>query len=242
MALAPLSLSAEEKNPGDSPGDILSRVDGALHYPDGQLDGRMIRFNPGGRNTVFDVRLAAGLDKMLYKFSSERGDELLLLINLKEEDIWAYNPVIKKLYNKRGIGRFDPVLRSGFSFIDLINSGFKKNYYAKITGNALIDGADCIKLELKPEFKDSVYGLLTLYARRQDYALLKVDFHDTSGALYKTMSISRTLDKNDKILSIKYRMFDDKNETIAILEFFSIDVGKKFNKRIFRHENMEGAL
>ncbi len=234
------SLESQEKREIElTAQEILARVDNILDYPEGLLKGKLIHITPDGRSKVIDLVGSISEDDYLFKFiSRKRGEELKILYNLRGEDIWAYNILSIKLFNKRGVDKYNPILNTNYYFIDLSNADLQSNYTARITGEAFVKGKDSLKLKLRPVMRGSNYGLLTLYVTKDKYIPLRIDYHDQDTVIFKTLSIAKVMTRNNRIVPIRYDMLDIRRGTVTILEFFGFEEGMRFDKKIFIHQNM----
>jgi len=220
---------------------ILARVDRVLQYPDGQIIGRMKHIRPDGHSFTLNIKAAIARDNSLFVFNSrKRGDQLKVLYNLGGEDIWVYNIHAIKLYHKLGIDKYDAVLGTNFSFLDLSSYDLQSNYTASIEGDAFIKGYDAYKLRLNPIFKGGLYGMLTLYVSKDEFIPLRIDFHDRDKAIYKFLTITKIRKYKGRIVPIRYDMMDIRRGTITILRFFKFDDRMKFKREVFRSEKLGG--
>lgn len=234
-------LPSEEKKESVPSASILSRVDSILSYPEGELEGSMVHISPGGKAKAYGIRLSVSEEGLLFVFSTEyRGDELKVLYNRKGEDIWAFDPVINQLFNKRYTGLFDPVMSTNYFFIDLISLPFEKNYTLNKSENISLKNIDYLKLELIPKQKNFRYAMLAVYVGRDDNIPVKIDFLYADKKVYKTLSIDNQLKQNDKIISMRYEMLDCLNGSTTLIEFTKYDSKKKFDKKTFNHERGGG--
>ncbi|MBN2041460.1 MAG: outer membrane lipoprotein-sorting protein [Spirochaetes bacterium] len=200
----------------------------------------MLHITPDGKSGTIELVAYISDEAFHFRFSTnERGEEIRVLYNLNGEDIWVYNIHSIILFNKRGIDKFDSILRTNFYYLDLSNYDLQSNYNAEITGDAFIKGNDCYKLDLKPILQGGIYGLLTLYADKKDYVPLRIDFHDKDKVVMKTMSIVKVAQREGKTIPLRYDMLDIRKGTITLLEFYKFDRAMTFEKKLFRHENLE---
>jgi len=161
-----------------------------------------------------------------------------VLYNLRGEDIWVYNTHALKLYHKLGIDKFDSILATNFSYLDLSNADFQSNYTASIEGSALVKGQQSYKLTLRPIFKGGEYGEITLYVTKDAFIPIRIDYHDRDMAIFKFMNVVKTREKDKRIIPIRYDMMDIRKGTVTILSFFDFDENVKFNREIFRSERL----
>ena len=218
---------------------ILARVDRIMQYPAGEIQGNMKHIYPDGKSFDIDFKGLITISDFLFSFkSSSRGESLKVLYNMGGEDIWVYNIHALQLFHKMGIDKYDSVILTNFSFIDMSNSNFQSNYNAKIMGKTLIKGIECYRLNLDPIFDKSEYGLITLYATVDQYLPLRIDYHDRDKVVFKFQSLAKTMEKNGRIIPIRYDMLNIKNGTVTILSFNKFEEDKKFTGEIFRPEKL----
>ena len=218
---------------------IVAKVDKIFNYPMGQMKGRLKHITPDGH--AFTIRLTGKITKgdFLFTFSSkDRGNQLRVLYNKGGEYIWVYNILSLKLYNKLGIDKFDSVLSTNFSFVDLSNADFQSNYTATFEGKAIIKKYDAYRIKLRPIRKGGEYGYLTLYVTRDKYIPIRIDYHDRDNAIFKFLSVVKIKERKNKIIPLRYDMLDIRKGTVTILNFYDFDPTMKFNKEMFRSDKL----
>lgn len=218
---------------------ILAQVDRIMQYPEGEMKGRMKHITPDGKS--FDIDFKGCIDKNDFLFfysSGSRGESLKVLYNMGGEDIWVYNIHSVKLFHKMGIDKYDRLMSTNFSFIDLSNSDFQSNYNARITGKTLIKGVECYKLSLDPIFGGSEYGTITMYVTIDKYVPLRIDYHDRDKVIFKFLSLTRTMEKDGRIIPIRYEMLNIKEGTVTILSYLKFDESIRYQGDIFRPEKL----
>ena len=178
-------------------------------------------------------------EDFLFCFSSrDRGEEINVLYNLGGEDIWVYNPLSVKLFHKMDVDKYDPLLATNFSFIDLSSADYQANYTARISGSAFIKGQDAYKLILTPILKKGEYGQLLMFVSRQGYIPLRIDFQDRDKVVVKTLSIVEVASRGKRMFPVRYDMLDIKKGTLSILKYTDFDENYSIDPSMFRHENM----
>ncbi len=218
---------------------ILARVDNIMKYPEGEMRGRMKHISPDGKSYTIDFIGSIARTDFLFTFSNKsRGEEIKVLYKMSGEDVWVYNNHALKLFHKMGIDKFDSLLATNFNLVDFSNSDFQSNYNARITGENFIKGVECYKLDLVPVFQGSEYGLVTLYASKNNYLPMRIDFHDRDKVVFKFLSLSKTMEKGDRLMPIRYDMLNIRNGTVTILNFTKFDEAVTFGGDIFRPETL----
>jgi len=233
-------FSQEEREIEITAQGILAKVDKVLEYPKGLIRGSLKHVTPDGKSYTIDLTGYISKEDFLFKFSTEeRGEQMRVLYNLGGEDIWVYNTNSIKKYHKTGIDKFDSILATNFFYIDLSNYALQSNYTATLVGkDEDFKGQKSYKLRLNPIFKGGEYGHLILYVTKDKYIPLRIDFHDRDNAVMKFMTIVKVMEKDDRVVPIRYDMMDIRKGTLTILSFFSFDRDMRFNKSIFRAESL----
>jgi len=218
---------------------ILARVDRVMQYPEGEIQGRIKHITPDGKAYDIDFKGCISRNDFLFFYSSSsRGESLKVLYNLGGEDIWVYNRHAVQMFHKMGIDRYDRVMSTNFSFIDLSNADFQSNYNSRITGRTLIKGVECFKLVLDPIYDNSEYGVIDIYVTVDKFVPLRIDYHDRDKVVFKFLSIAKTMEKDGRIIPIRYDMLNIKDGTVTILSYLKFDESMKYNGEIFRPEKL----
>jgi hypothetical protein len=239
IAFSAVSVSQEERKIELNAQGILARVDKIFKYPRGLVKGIMKHIKPDGSATTINFTGCITQEDYLFTFSSrDRGDQLKVLYNLGGEDIWVYNIHALRLFHKLGIDKFDEILSTNFTYIDMSNADLQSNYTATITGDAIVKGIDVWTLDLKPIAKGGEYGLLTLYVTKDKYIPLRIDYHDRDRAIFKFMTIARVKEQEGRIVPLRYDMMNIRQGTVTIVNFSEFDESAAFNKEIFRSEKL----
>jgi outer membrane lipoprotein-sorting protein len=240
MMFSPAAASAQEGREIElTAQEILARADRVLEYPRGLIKGKFMHIQPDGSSSVINLSGSITATDFLFRFSSgERGEQLKVLYNLGGEDIWVYNPHALKLFHKMEIDKYDQVLFTNFSYIDLSNADFQGNYTAALAGETSIKNQPAYRLRLEPIFKGGSYGRITMYVTRKDFIPLRIDYHDNDRVIFKSMSVVRTMSRENRIIPVRYDMLDIRRGTVTILEWFGFDETVVFDRKMFFHQNL----
>jgi len=233
------SISQEDRKIELNAQGILARVDKIFEYPKGLVKGIMKHIRPDGTSTTINFTGCISNEDYLFTFSSrERGNQLKVLYNLGGEDIWVYNIHALKLFHKLGIDRYDEILSTNYTFLDMSHANFQSNYTATISGEAFVKGNDVWKLVLKPIAKGGEYGMLTLYVTKDKFIPIRVDYHDRDKAIFKFMTIVKLKENDKRIVPLRYDMMNIRQGTVTIINFSDYDENASFDKEIFRSEKL----
>lgn len=235
-----ISYSQEEKRKIEVTAQgILSRVDRIMAYPTGMLKGKIKHILPDGKDYSIQFTGYISPQDFLFKFQSrDRGDQLKVLYNLGGEDIWVYNIHALKLFHKLGIDKYDLLLGTNFTFIDLSNADLQSNYNATIVGESFIKGYDAYRLNLEPIYKGSEYGLLTLYVTKDKFVPLRIDYHDRDKAIFKFLTLTEIQENDTTMRPLRYDMMDIRKGTVTILEFSEFESQAAIDKELFRPDKL----
>ncbi len=191
--------------------EYLARVDRLRGFEDGVYNGRLTIAKRGAADgagrTVFDVTLYQRGDARLFEFASaRRGLEAQLFCLDDGRTIWYRDHVRRRLRRIEDAARLEPVLGSGFAYVDLSGLAFETQY----TGVRLQEfqpadgggtggvpaGAQYRRLELRPISANdatspaSPYGRAVLIfdvADPEQYRPIRLDLFDDERILYKTL-------------------------------------------------------
>ncbi len=219
---------------------ILAHVDRLLEYPPGELRGNLNYRNSSGETLLVQLRGCISKGNYLFTLSNrKRGDIEKVLYNRFGEEIWVYRINSLKLYSIAGINRFDPVVSTGFNYIDLSHADLQNSFNASITGTGKIRNREVYTLLLKPVYQYGNYSKLVLSVAAKTFHPLKIDYFDEDGARYKTMNISKVKKIGSKLFPTRYEIINSRLRTITVLSFHSSDSGYSFKKSLFRPESLK---
>ena len=214
---------------------------------DGLTQAQFTVTSKKGKVQNYKVRYFKNQVNLLMTFRSpQRGNLLKILYDQLGDQIYAYEVNAKQLKEKKGTGRFDPILGSGFYYTDMVHMPFAENYVSKIKGTAKLEGKNLLKLESIPLIQ-SKYSKVNFWVdHNKKYKIVRIDYFEISGILWKTMNLeygklpSKQKKKTLSVYSpIKYEIFDLKKNTISSLEFLLNNQMVKIHKSLFDKENIE---
>ncbi|HMU85636.1 MAG TPA: outer membrane lipoprotein-sorting protein [Leptospiraceae bacterium] len=201
-------------------------LDKSLAVPEGLMTGRLTVSGKTGRSQVWDFNLYKKHTDLLYLFSTKRrGLELKLLYKSGGEVCWMWDLLRASLFRKRDLEKFEPVLGSGFSFMDLSGALYESQYEP-----VDLREASTMVLKIKPVLP-SGYTEILAQMDREKKRPLRIDFHGKDKILIKTMRFTYDLPLLDPRARKRISMaapavqdvIDLETGRISRIEFFSLD-------------------
>ena len=227
--------------------EIMKLVDEQMRINNGLNLARLTVIREKGPTKTFQLSHFKIKDNSLIVFKSpSRGNVLKLLYSSLSQKIHVYRINTKQLSQKKSNDRFQPVLNSGFYFIDLNHPSFLDNFISKAGVLETVNKEKLLKVENLP-LSNSLYGKVTVYVNPQkNYRLNRIDYFDTNNILLKTMNVyhgklpSRLKKKTTIIYApVKYETTDPSRNTISLLEYKLNNQAIQINNNIFQKENIE---
>ena len=220
--------------------EMLLRVDEVLKIPAGLLTGRLSAVTKTGKSAVWDFSLYRktivkdGLNQtaMLYVLSSKRrGLEAKILFRENGDEIWLWDAVRGRLFRKRDLEKYQGVLGTGFSYLELSGAEYQATY----TGRRAVllrtpDKKVMTRMTMVP-INPGLYSKLRLLADQQkEYRPVRIDFHGRRKVLHKTLNfyygdiLLKDQGRTSKTrLPVRLEMLDLRTGVISRMEYFSVD-------------------
>ena len=220
--------------------EMIARVDQVLRVPSGLLTGRLSAVTRTGDAAVWEFSLYKKNLKvrdiaetvLLYQFSSKRrGLEAKVLYREDGEVVWLWDAVRRQLFRKRDLEKFQGVLGTSFTYLDLSGSGYQAGYSGRSVRLTEAEGTRLARLSMVP-INPGRYSRLVLLANPdRSYRPLRLDYHDRDRVLFKTLNFQygELLDRKSggagtATLPTRLEMLDLKNGMISRIEYFTLDV------------------
>jgi outer membrane lipoprotein-sorting protein len=249
VILTTSSVTAQGKTGiGNTAFEIMDQVFQQLQYSDGHQKLQLTITTREGKTVVYKVSLYQKQNSSFFVFDSlTRGTVLKLLYNDQGQNIYAYQALDKRLFHKKYLDRFESVLGSGFTYVDIANASFIDNYQQKIKGREKNGEGEFTLIENLPLDKGHYGKLIVFVDPRKDNRVKRIDYYDTAMVLMKTMTFTYGMlpVKEDKNLvreieyPVRWDMADLSRGTVSTLEFFSIDKTARLDASLFKKENIE---
>jgi len=126
-------------------------------------------------------------DKQLTVYTSPsrvKGDKILMLD--KGNEIWFYTPKTDRVRHLASHAKRQKVQGSDFSYEDMSGWDYKKDFICKLLDEETINGKKAYQIELVPTESGPHYSKMILWADKQNFSILKVDYYE-DGELFKRL-------------------------------------------------------
>jgi outer membrane lipoprotein-sorting protein len=174
-------------------GDATARLRMILRNRQGQVSERELR--------VRSLEVADGTRSLCIFDSPPDVKQTVLLTHthkVQADDQWLYLPALKRVRRIAAQSKSSSFMGSEFSYEDLAAQELEKYTHRWLRDEAW-DGLDCFVVERRPvDRRTSGYLRQVVWIDRQEYRMLRVDYHDRKDSLLKTLTLKdyrRYLDK-----------------------------------------------
>jgi hypothetical protein len=237
--------------------DIATRNYAVGKVADSITEATFRLISPSGqervRKTQGRSKLKAGsLDnRSLVRFVSPadvRGTVSLTVENSepgRDDDIWIYLPALKKVRRLVSSNKKDSFVGTDFSYGDVI--GYRvAEWTHRILREEKADGFDCWVMEALPKNaqvrEDSGYSKRVAWVRKDNFAAVRAESYDLSGALLRVITLRdhRNVDpKNGKWVAMKLEAQNVQENRRTLIEFQRYDVNQGLSDESFTARALE---
>ena len=81
-----------------------------------------------------------------------------------------------------------------------------------------------------------------MYVKKDDHMPLRIDIHDSKKIIFKSMTITKTLETDNKKIPVRFDMLDIEKESLTIMEYTEFKKTTDYNPEIFRYQNLAKDL
>jgi hypothetical protein len=144
-----------------------------------------------------------------------------------EDDLWVRFASTGRVRKLSSSAKKNSAGGSDFSYDDIGsgNTGYTKDYSAKIMGEERVEGHKCHRIELKPlQGVEAPYEKLAVYVEKEGYRYLKIDYYE-NGAIIKTLILDdfRPLGDHDYPYRIVMQSHIQQSRTEVITVVMEVD-------------------
>ncbi len=217
---------------------ILAKADSVMNAPkDRKMKMVMILIDKHGNKSIREGEsYQKGDSYRLIRFTKPADQRGIAFLSLPHDVMYVYFPAFKKIRRIASHVKNQTFAGTDFTYDDLSTFRYSKDYHATLLEET--DSTYVLKLTPKPGVKKD-YGFLKMWIDKKTYHLLKIEFYDKSGNLWKVLTFKNIHRVKNYWISGEMEMKDLKKNhtTIMKLEEIELDTGiptKFFSRRTLR--------
>ena len=164
-----------------SPQEIINRIDATERVASSESIARQIITTSGGKKRTLGMKAYTKdmNDKQLMIYTSPKrvkGDKILMLND--GDDIWFYTPKTDRVRHLASHAKRQKVQGSDFAYEDMSGGKIEEDYTYTLMGEEKVAGQSCYKFELIPTESGPHYAKLILWADKEKFITLKIDYYE----------------------------------------------------------------
>lgn len=239
--------------------DQAKRLDDTTRHWDDSVQSVIIRiFAATGGERLRELmiktkRYAGDEDKRISVFLSPaemKGTGLLQWVHKgHDDDQWLYLPAFKRTRQISAGIRDESFVGTDFSYRDLEVLGkFLRWTEAEARTRLLeepveVGGASCHRIELEPKQEGTPYGRIVVAMERERLIARRLDFHDRSGSLVKSLALEDVRDVGRVPTPHRWEIKNLKEGSRTVVEVQSISYDSGLGDELFTLRQLEhGSL
>lgn len=234
-AVGPARADDETRDPVE----VMRRVERQDTAPDEQVRFTMRLIESSGRvrertGVVYERQVSpAGLDEMhLLRFHSPadiQGSGILTIENPdRDNDQWLYLPAYHTTRRIAPANRGDRYMGTDFLYEDITRERIEEYRY-RISGEETVDGVPCLIIEATPAAerltRESAYSRKLIWIDPARDLILKVDYFNRDGRLFKRLTVTGVEKVADKYRWQAVRMQDLDRQHATTVEYRDRRIG-----------------
>ncbi|MFQ5652449.1 MAG: outer membrane lipoprotein-sorting protein [bacterium] len=164
-----------------TPKEIIKKIDETERVASSEGVMKQIITTSGGKKRTLEMKSYTKdkNEKQLTIYTGPKrvkGDKILMLND--GDDIWFYTPKTDRVRHLASHARRQKVQGSDFAYEDMSGGSIEEDYTYTLLGEEKVDGAACYKFELVPTESGPHYSRLILWADKEKFLTLKIDFYE----------------------------------------------------------------
>jgi len=154
----------------------------------------------------------------------------------RDDDMWFYLPALRKVKRIAAGGKAGSFMGSDFSNYD-IGGGEYEDWNYTLLGDTLLDGISIWIIEATPKspeiVKKSGYTKIIKWVRDDNYIVIRSDYYDRSGELFKRIEVSEIKEMGGILFETRMEAIDLDSGHRSIFQFENIEVNIGLSTSIF---------
>lgn len=164
-----------------TPQAIIQKIDATERVASSESIGKQIITTSSGKLRTLEMKAYSKdrNDKQLIIYLAPKrvkGDKILMLND--GDDIWFYTPKTDRVRHLASHARRQKVQGSDFAYEDMSGGSIEEDYTYRLLGAEKVDKRACYKFELIPTASGPHYSKLILWADKERFITLKIDYYE----------------------------------------------------------------
>jgi len=235
------------------PVELMRRIQRQDTAPDERVQFTMQLVNASGQirertGTIYERQVAPGsLDEMrLIRYHSPpdiKGSGVLTVEHAdRENDQWLYLPAYHATRRIAPANRGDRYLGTDFLYEDIMREKIEEYRY-RATGEDALGGVRCVVLEAVPVAeqlaRETAYSKKVLWVDPARDLILRVDYYDRAGKLFKRLIITHVEKAGDRYRWGEVRMEDFLRQHTTVMKYSDRQIGAGVPARYFTEQYLK---
>lgn len=221
--------------------EIVKKAEDNIHGHTSQVEMTIQIIRPTWTRTMSLKAWSKGDDYSLSVVTAPAKDAGTVFLK-RNKEIWNWVPSIERAVKLPPSMMAQSWMGTDFTNDDLVKASSRiEDYTHKITGDTVIEGRKCWKIEMIPLPQAAVvWGKLIVFIDQKDYLELRLEFYDEDNVLVNTLQCSDIKLLGGRILPCKMEMIPagkKGQETIILYNRAVFD--KPVDDSFFSTENMK---
>ncbi len=224
-----------------SPKEIINRIDATERVASSESIAKQIITTTGGKKRTLGMQVFTKdmNDKQLMIYTSPKrvkGDKILMLND--GDDIWFYTPKTDRVRHLASHAKRQKVQGSDFAYEDMSGGKIEEDYTYTLMGAEKVAGQPCYKFELIPTESGPHYSKLILWADKEKFLTLKLDYYEDD-ELLKRLDCYDVKLNNGHWYAMKLVMTNLKEGGQTVMETLEIKFDIEIADRVFTTKNLK---
>lgn len=150
--------------------------------------------------------------------SRVKGDKILMV---NGDDIWFYTPKTDRVRHLASNAKKQKVQGSDYSYQDMEQRDYKKDFTSKLVGNEKVEGIECYKVEAIPTETGPNYSKIIYWIDKDKFISVKCEFYEDD-ELLKTLNVSDIRMIENHWVGMKMNMVNNQSNSSTLIETIDI--------------------
>lgn len=224
-----------------TPKAIIHKIDATERVASSESVCKQIITTSSGKLRTLEMRAYTKdrNDKQLMIYMSPKrvkGDKILMLND--GDDIWFYTPKTDRVRHLASHAKRQKVQGSDFAYEDMSSGSIEEDYTYTLLGEEKVDGRACYKFELIPTQSGPHYSKLLLWADKEKFITLKIDYYEDD-ELLKRLNCSHIEMIDGHWYAMKLVMTNLQEGGQTVMETLEIKFDIEIEDKIFTTKNLK---